>query len=150
MPPSRPSSGQQLGGSVSASCFSENEPAGFLSQGILYLQVQAPAHSSAQTVVIRGNNRQRGPVQGDASLIQQAPLSPGHPPTSPCQAASPGCFKTFSIKCVVGRAWSGMAGNVLVPTSTVDGVVASHVPAAVPAKLRWAILEHTPNAWEVP
>lgn len=34
-----------------------------------------------------------------------------------------------------------MAGDVPVPTSTLDGVL-SHVPAAVPAKLLWAILEH--------
>lgn len=69
-----------------------------------------------------------------------AGASPSWPPTSPCQAASYGCFKTFSIKCIVGRVWSCVAGNVPVPTSTLDGVL-SHVPAAVPAKLLWAILE---------
>lgn len=112
---------------------------------ILYLEVQASAHSSAQTVGIREEDR---PCAGHC-FPHSAGSSPSWPPTGPCQAASYGCFKTFSIKCVVGRAWSWVAGDVPVPTPTLDRVV-SHVPAAFPAKLLWAILEHIQNAWEVP
>lgn len=50
--------------------------------------------------------------------------------------------------CVAGKGWSCVSGEAPVPTSTLDWVV-SHIPAAVPAKLLWAILEHKQNAWEV-
>lgn len=61
--------------------------------------IQDPLHSPNSGP--QRDNRQQGPVQGEALFPHPAGSSLFWPPTSPSQAASDGCFKTFSIRCVL-------------------------------------------------